>query len=330
MKKEKKKRSGFIKAVVSFVLIAFIAYGTCFLAGPVVYPEFFGAAQLDEGLPFQNDGFVPQGVTAAPGMSERIICGYMTDGGPSRIYVLRPGSAATQINLKNEDGSDYAGHAGGITAAGRYVYISNDHKLFVLLLEDVLSAKDGCSISFSGHTEVGVNASYCSSDGRLLYVGEYHAKGYDTDESHLVETADGENRAFTLAYELDDAAPLGLKQPLEAKITFSHRDNVQGFASLENGCVALSCSSGFSSSHLYVYDAAGEPAEAADGTRLVVLGRRALKNDIKMPRMSEDLELRDGRLLMSFEAGAKKFFPSLLPWTIKNIVTFDAAELSAV
>ena len=41
---------------------------------------------------------------------------------------------------------------------------------------------------------------------------------------------------------------------------------------------------------------------------------------VQAPHMSEDLECRNQRLYVGFEAGAKKFGARLLPFTVKNVM----------
>ena len=286
-----------------------------------IYRDFFSAAGFENRLPGSAEGFVPQGVTATGDGAVRIVCGYMNNDHPSRVYVLRGADNKIRVDLFSEDGTPYTGHAGGITAAGEYVYISNAHKLFVLRLADLLGADDKAKLSFIGHIEVPVNASYCSSDGKMIYVGEFHAEGYDTDESHRTVTADGTYQAWTVGYRLDPEAPLGVAESYRPAVTYAMRDDVQGFAVLPDGRVALSCSHGYSSSHLFLYKPEAVKKKSAK-SRIVILDSTCLESEMKMPRMSEDLEYRENRLLMSFESGAMKFGAGLIPGTTKRLASF--------
>lgn len=314
-------RSKIIASFISFVTILsfFFVFAN---ENYTVYPKFSKISALENAYPAPAEGFVPQGITSPVDSDVVIVCGYMEKDLPSRIYVYRSDADPVCISLKNEDGSVYSGHAGGITAAGKFVYVSNAHKLFVLRLDDVLSASDGDALSFIGSVDVDVNASYCSSDDENVYVGEYHADGYETDESHSVDSADGTLHSFTRAYKLVPSAPLGLAEPTEPVMTFAARDSVQGFSVLPDNKIALSCSRGFKNSRLYIYDVSD-----ADFSSPVILDKTRLDGEITMPRISEDLELRGEKLLVGFESGAKKFGRGLLPFTVKKTVAIDVEAL---
>ncbi|MGN1190517.1 MAG: hypothetical protein ACI4SL_09010, partial [Candidatus Ornithospirochaeta sp.] len=160
-----------------------------FILGPILHPEFYRVSERIEGIPGLTGDFVPQGVTITDD-GTLLICGYSSSAdNPSRIYHIKDGKKSVMY-LENEDGTPYKGHAGGITATGDYVYISNANKIFILSSSSVLSATDGDTLSFLDHFSVPCRSSFCSSDGSYLYVGEYHAKGYETDDSHIIETSD--------------------------------------------------------------------------------------------------------------------------------------------
>lgn len=328
-KKESKPSSRTARFMIG-ILVALLALVAayvivCLVIGPMKYRAFYSAARLEETYPGRSQGFVPQGVTGKDGEDWKLVCGYMMKEKPSRLYVLSADGTQTMIELMTEDGKPYTGHAGGLTAAGDYVYISNAHKLFLLPLSDILNAKDGDTLTFAGHVDVPVNASFCSSDGEYVYVGEYHADGYETDESHKIKTADGDWQALVLGYRLDQEAPFGLASI--PAVAYAVRDEVQGFSVLPDGEVVLSCSGGFSPSHLWVYTANGDPDKKLtledNDLPLYILDSRRLSSDMRLPHMSEDLEYRNGRLFIGFEAGALKFGAGLLPATVRQIASLE-------
>ena len=270
--------------------------------------------------------FVPQGSSKLIAENTYLFCGYTDDGGPSRIYLVKDGNVRT-VNLRNTDGSDYDGHAGGITCAGGYVYISNAAQIFVINKGDLLSAEDGGSVQFAVSVEVPCRASFCSCDGNMLYVGEYHAKGYETDGSHMLGTPDGRQYyALVFAYKINHAGAFGLDSasPVAA---YSICDKIQGFAVTPDGRAALSQSAGFMSSYLKTYDikgdADGEFNNSGKNIPLYYLDSNRFLKDLKMPRMSEDIECVDGKILISFEAGAGKFYGEIMPFAEKHSVLID-------
>ncbi len=328
-------------AVVGVVIFLFLAYNVwIFALGKTIYPDFYSIARFSHALPDTKQDFIPQGVTYFEKEDCDLVCGYMDTGDPSRIYKMHKDGTYDTIGLKRENGEDYTGHAGGITAYGNYVYISNQAKLFVLDAAKVAAAKDGDVLQFEGYVEVPCNASFCSSSSDfffseqgVLYVGEYHEKGYETDASHELKTPDGSTYyALVFGYELSADGMYGLKDDVP-DVAFSVCDRVQGFCIGNYGVTFLSCSKGLQDSYLKIYKTGG----AADGSfryndvsvPMYYLDSSRHVKDIKMPHMSEDLEFKqqDGTILMSFEAAAKKFGNGWLPLSINRIVVIDPANI---
>ena len=336
----KKKAGTVLKAVIIVVVVIAATYLIWnYPLRSLIYPDFFSNAKSLDRIPDLKDGFVPQGVTYFEQEGCRLICGYMPDDRASRIYKLYDDGTVKRIDLKREDGSVYTGHAGGITAAGDYVYVSNQSKLFVIDAGKLKDALSGESLAFEGFAEVPCNSSFCSSDGEYVYVGEYHAKGYDTDETHVFKVKGGNQAALVFRYRLGNGK-YGLEDLSVPDAAYSIRDNVQGFAFIGNGRCVASCSSGLSDSGLYVYNAPKEAASylalsgegkavkaAKEGEAgafpLYYLDTDSLEKCIKAPHMSEDLEYRNSALLINFEAGAKKFGLGLLPISITRLVSLN-------
>ena len=311
-----------------FFLLSFAAVVVliCVLLKVFMYFGYNRASTKICVTPGLDTKFVPQGSSRLADENIYLFCGYMDDNEPSRIFLVENGNVKL-VKLRNTDGSDYDGHAGGITCAGEYVYISNAGQIFVINKSDLLNAKDGDTVRFAGSVEVPCRSSFCSCDGNMLYVGEYHAKGYDTDGSHMLGTPDGRQYyALVFAYKINPTAAYGLdsSHPVAA---YSICDKIQGFAVTPDGRAVLSQSAGFMNSYLKIYDINGEAdGEFSDAGRtipLYFLDSKRFVKDLKMPRMSEDIECVDGRILLSFEAGAEKFGKGILPFTEKHSVLID-------
>jgi len=309
-----------ILSVLAIVLLAVLCvYGLAMLFGrQVLYPEFTRSSEKGAAIPGLAKGFTPQGVSFLDDCI--LICGYCPGKEASRIYLVSEDGTEREILLRRENGDVYTGHAGGLTASGEYIYVSNASKLFVLRTADVLSAQSGSYVRFIGYISVPCRASFCSSDGRYVYVGDYHADGYETDESHRISTDDGEHGAMVYAYRLDNGSEYGLKTVPE--MAFSVRDFVQGFA-VNDGNAVLSCSHGFSSSELYSY-AIGAPDGdfVRDGMTLplYILDSSKQNGRIRMPHMSEDVEIRDGKVLVGFESSARKMLSGFIPCSLRNVM----------
>ena len=311
-----------ILAVLAIIiLVIIIVYGFAMLLGTqILYPDFIRIAEKGVVIPALSEGFTPQGVSYLDGEGCTLICGYYPGNEASRIFMVYDDGHVKEIPLRRENGDIYTGHAGGLTAAGEYVYVSNASKLFILRTKDLLYADDGEYVSFIGYVPVPCRASFCGSDGEYVYVGDYHADGYETDESHRIQTADGEYQAMVFAYKLNSGLELGVEtQPDKA---FAVRDFVQGFSVTGNTAVA-SCSHSFSSSNLYTYDI-GSP----DGTftqdgkviPLYVLDSRKQTGRLRMPHMSEDIEIHGDKVMIGFESSAKKMLSGFIPCSLRNVM----------
>lgn len=312
-----------IVGIVVLSLMAIYIFLLLFL-GHILYPEFYKASHKVESIPGLSEDFVPQGVTFTDD-GTLLVCGYSSTDKPSRIYRLKSDECSV-IYLENEDGTTYKGHAGGITSTGDYVYISNASKIFILRTDDVLSSVDGASLSFIDHFSVPCRSSFCSSDGAFLYCGEYYAPGYDTDDSHRIETRDGKTyQAITFVYPLNKDG----KAETEPVLAFSTTDKVQGFAFF-SGKVALSISSGLKESTILFYDGSGVDSTFSYygvDIPLIILDSSRLIKKLNAPHMSEDLEYRDGNLYVAFEAGAKKYGFMFIPSSERNIRSMDIDKL---
>ena len=319
-----KNKVGIVLLILAGLILLYALF--CLIAPRFVYPGFYRYAERVAVIPDLWSEFIPQGVTTASD-GTTLICGYMPGDEASRIYRL--GKNPVRIFLERENGEVYDGHAGGMTAAGRFVYISNASKIFVLNEEDVLNAKDGDVLRFVGHFEVPCRASFCSSSEGMLYVGDFYADGYDTEASHVRMTADGEHRAMVFGYPLSEEEPFGVSEiPREA---YSVPEKVQGFAVTPGGSVVLSCSYGLADSELKLYRSDGGPdgvfSHDGEDLPLYVLDSARARETVRIPHMSEDIEYRDGGLLIAFEAGAKKYGGGILPFSIRSVMKWKPSVL---
>ena len=322
-KKRRAKRRALTAIIVVVAILALYA-GFWFISTPVFYGDFAkNATKLGLIPDLIIDGFTPQGMTAVEGGDTYMICGYMSGKENSRIYRYGADGKAVKILLEYEDGDVYSGHAGGFTASGDYVYISNASKIFVLNLSDVMNAKDGDTVRFIGRFEVPCRASFCSSDGEYLYVGEYHANGYETAADHVIETAGGTHAAMVFGYELSDSGEFGIADTKTPAVAYSVGDFVQGFAVVGGKTAYLSCSHGLTTSELKSYDVSGDADSVfnIDGVNipLYLLDKNRSLATLKMPHMSEDIEYRSGSLYIAFESAARKYGAGLLPFSTFNV-----------
>ena len=123
------------------------------------YKDFDEKFSQEFEIPGLEDGAVPQGmttytvatkVTGDDGKEETVqkryffVSAYMSDGSPSRIYVIGADKADGKtddishnyktegyVTLKTADGKDFYGHCGGIAINGSYLWVTGESKVNV-------------------------------------------------------------------------------------------------------------------------------------------------------------------------------------------------------
>lgn len=270
--------------------------------------EGFSDFRSEVAIPGLKDGACPQGITAyranykvtetVDGEEKEVtksqnyffISAYFKNQ-PSRVYVVGEDTGEVgYVTLKNEDGTDYTGHCGGIATNGVTLWVSSDSKVYVaktgstttdnIAYDMIKLAAENGSVTFTASFNANCSASFLyyyqsssstpNSTSNKLYVGEFYRAGnYETEATHRLNTPNGDkNTAFVYEYSVAPTSnktdyPYGLspltgskdangnQAPKIDKI-FSITDEIQGFARIANGIV-LSQSYGLKNSHIYYY-----------------------------------------------------------------------------
>lgn len=244
-----KHKKLFITAIVIFSVVVFLAILTVLWYWGDSYADFVDFTSSAE-IPGLKDGAVPQGManytttyTDENGKELKqeylFISAYMKNG-PSRLYVTgtRTGYVG-YVTLKNEDGTDYYGHAGGVATScnnsdssgnktvekNGTLWVVSDGTVYCAkrsspdydnIAEEVITKaalKDGeQSIKFTASFKAYNGASFCyfyedgttSVSNDKLYVGEFYREGdkrYSTDTNHHITTNSGkEQHAYVYEY----------------------------------------------------------------------------------------------------------------------------------
>ncbi len=280
------------------------------------YLGYYKDAQKEFKTPGISDNLVQQGMVYVEEKDVFLVCGYMSDNTPSRVYVLsEEGKVLSSTKLLHADGSDYLGHTGGMEYYGNHLYITEGTKdkeydggLDVFALDEVLAGAE--SVKSTGRVKTYNNPAYCHIENGYMLVGEFYREvDYETRDSHRVMTPAGDdNRAMISVFRLDES-PLGISGEPVARI--STRGLVQGMCITEEHIV-LSTSWSISSSHLYVYDKDKIEEQGVyeiDGVDapLYHFDGDALVAEIEMPPMSEELVYKDGRIFVLSESACNKY-----------------------
>lgn len=282
------------------------------------YPEFekLGAQAFE--IPGLETNFVPQGLTYDQTNDNFLVCGYMGDSSPSRIYVVdkETGKTLKHVTLLenvDESKSDYCGHAGGIAVSYPNIFISGDGYVYNFSYDEMLSAKDGDKISILNRFKTDNGADFLTIIDDTLVVGEfYRESNYPTPESHHITIEDETNRALSFVYRLNESEPCGFDT--EILYAISMTDQIQGMCFNKNGDIVLSSSYGLANSILYVYQniLAGEPqsqVQLGENTvNVYFLGQSNLiETYTEVPCMSEEIVLVDDKIHVLFESNCKKY-----------------------
>lgn len=282
------------------------------------YDAFYDSGEMSILIPGLKEHFVPQGLSYLPEKNWFIFSGYngMDDNSPILAADAESGMLVKEVMLTFEDGSPYAGHAGGIAVTEKNLFIANGGYLFRISLEKFLSLPESSCCAFDEAIPVPSRASYCSYAGGILWVGEFQYSGYPTDESHYIQTEDGEHKAWIIGYELDETQESEIKASARTAaqavpdyiLTTTNR--IQGMT-IKDDMIYLSQSYGRKNASTmlkYRSPLDEEPFGFADvhGVQVPVwtLTASRLEDQLTMPPASENLTQVDGAVYVLFETAA--------------------------
>lgn len=298
-----------IAALLGYIAAALVIVAVLLWIGVTVrYYDFFSQTRSEFMIPGLSSNWVPQGFDYVENQNTFLMCGYMSDGTASRIYVRRGAGDTSYVNLLYADGTPYQKHAGGLCHNGQYVYLAGDDGVDVFRLSDVLDRTEAKKI---GKIPVGHDLAYCSFYNGYLLAGNFYYEGtYETPASHRVKTPAGdENKALITIFKADEQAAFGIDPvPVGA---ISTRGKVQGICFTGEKEVVLSTSYGFGSSqleHHRIETSKRANIEAAGAVVPVIyLDSSTLVKTVTTPPMAEELVFLDGRVMIMYESACNKY-----------------------
>ena len=311
---------GWIAGVLVAILALIFVGEKLFFAG-----FFFGGAKQEMKTPGTWTNYVQQGFDRLDD-GKFLVSTYNKDSEEAALFVM-DGKKTSCVELKNEDGTAYLSHAGGVTHYKNWVYVATDNhvdtegevycthdncntNLDMFMLSDVLDG-DGKATKVDSIV-IPNRLAYASVYGDTLYVGAFHREGskYITPESHHMTTPAGDkNTALMMVYTMDE----NTGKPVHGtpEYCYSTISNVQGMCITGDGDIILSTSWGLSVSHLYQYDVkkASKGEVSLDGANVPVyyLDSACLVEDVKAPPMAEELVWLDGRVYILTESASMKY-----------------------
>jgi hypothetical protein len=320
---DKKKLHPAIKVlvIVGIVIVAILAaIGVTKIVERVIYADFYANAENEFGIPGLNEGFVPQGMDYVEETEQMLMVGYMSNGKAGRIYRrdMKTGKVSC-IEMKEEDGSDYLGHTGGIACYGDYVCVTGDDGLDIFHAEDVLTG-DSEAVKV-GAVKTYNNPAWChvyeDESGVYILTGSFYREGsvYETPaEHHLTTPAGDKNTSLVTVFRMNTDMPLHVDPTPICAI--STPDQMQGLCITDDGDIAVSTSWGTASSYIHLYDGAkvkasgaADTLEVTDGVTLPLfyLDSDSKTETVTAPPMSEEIECIDGRLFIFNESACNKY-----------------------
>lgn len=274
-------------------------------------------------IPETENGYVPQGYCFSETLGLHIVSAYRDKEASALIFVDAKSCVRVKtVNLTENSGEAFKGHAGGIATDEVYLYIANGKKINRVPLAVLALLPDGSSTAIGQAIETDVKCSYLSCDGEYLYAGEFYTYetdgGYDTDISHhriisLFETS----YSVCNAYKLEDVGEFYLGKEAIPDFVLATPNCVQGFARQNDGSFALSTSFGRNNdSFLKIY--ADVTKTEADftvnyGDKAVngyFLGNADKTVERRLPPMLEGIDCINGKITGIFESGAQKYSDS--------------------
>ena len=295
-----------IIAAVILVLLVAVRAGE-----RLAFAKFYSNAKRELPIPAVNGGFVGQGLDYIEEDGVFVSCGYSSKKGEaSSVYVMKSDGTSHRTALKNQDGSNYTGHTGGVAHYNGFCFITGADGLDVFSLADVLAGGEAKKIgevkSPDGH-----DPAYVTVCGDQLYEGSFYRAGnYETPENERITTPHGdENKALIYVYDLSETAPFGVNEtPVAA---YSTVGLVQGMTFTDEQIV-LSTSYGLAASHLLFYDIADivAPEKTTVGENsvdLYYLDVSCLAKSVKAPPMTEEIVYKDGRIFIMCESASDKY-----------------------
>ena len=306
-----------IKILIVVIIIELLIFQGARMYFRIPVSEYYKNSEEAFVIPDIGDGFIAQGLAYDERSECFFITGYMNDKSASPIYIVEKSSGLclNKLSMKNADGSDFHGHAGGLTIHGDYIYVagSGDSCLYVFSYDTAINSEKNDTITCLGSFPMAENMSvaYTSSDSDSIYAGEFYREAnYQTPENHKMTTKAGDyNQAIIQRYRFSDSedAVFGIETiPFEI---YSVTDLVQGM-DVYKGKIYLSTSYAVAFSHIFIYEKPQSTSTfniAGKDIPLYELDSASLKDDLKIPPMAEEIVFTDGKMYTMCESASNKY-----------------------
>ena len=293
------------------------------------FPRFNKLATPTLIVPGLDQKIVPQGMDIWAEQGWVMMSGYFSDTSVSDCSMIvaidmATGTVAAEYKIKNPDGSNHTGHAGGVAITPKNMFISTGAKLLRIPLSQLVEVGRQGDIRIVEEINVPVRASFCNYSGGYLWVGDfYYGKNYPTDEyRHMKNNTGKMYYAWSVGYVLDATADNEIgttrwhdgMEYATPDVILSIDQKIQGMAVVDSNYIALSQSYGRGNdSKILLYDnvlsTTPHDTFTLNGVSVPLwfLDSKTEARDFSAPPMSEGLAAFDGKLYILFESGAEKY-----------------------
>ena len=303
-----------ITKIAALVLLAIITLLLVFnIALNIIYFDFFANSKSYGTVPGISDGFVHQGLDYCDGSF--LVSGYMKDKSASRIYIMRDGKTVGYTELKKADGTDYTGHAGGVTHFGEYVYVagSGSGSFDVFMLDDVLDGGDAKLVdkvdAFNSPAWVTVyNDEYILAGS----FAEANNPDYPPEDYEMITTPAGDqNVSLITVFKLDASKTDSYGIDPTPVAVISSANKIQGAYCLDGDRIITSSSWGLTTSEFrfYNFDAQtkGKITLEEKEFDLYYLDSASLTHTLKGLPMAEEIVVIGDEMYIMNESACKKY-----------------------
>ena len=289
------------------------------------YKKFFKKFKSDFTIPGLFEGIIPQGFCYISESDVFAISGYYEDGlFPSMLMLIdgKTGKLTKAFPLKNVDGKDFSGHAGGLTASENYIYITSEEACYIYSIDSLKELKNGDPLQFESNFKLNTFGSFaCYNDG-VLWTGDFIESSDKGRESSRKTTTLGSGETFYAyceGYILKDGLP-DVKKINSGTTGYipdyllAIPEQVQGMSFTLSGKIIFSTSYGRkNNSKLYIYDdvllteRVGTYKIEETEIDLLACSSDLLKETIIVPPMAEGITQGENGQYIIFESGAEKY-----------------------
>jgi len=303
-----------IGLIVRCLALAF-ALGLAGCKAPVPLPS----VSQGHAIPALDTGVVPQGLAYRADEDLMLVSGYYTDERSSVVVCMNwsTGETTNIMELQEPDGSKHGGHVGGIAISGTNLWVASGPFLYRYPLAGFPDRNEAEAIS-KHKTEATEEVAYCAADDRSIWAGEFAlGEKYPTHPSHRMVARDGSERAgWIVAHPADrlTAATTNNIATLPTEKALSIPDRTQDILFAEEYIVLSRSYGRIGSSSIEIYenpldDAPHRTAKTSTGQAVPLwfLDEYNLVKRIKLPPMTENIELIGNQLVVLFESGAQRY-----------------------